>query len=254
MVARSYSQSKHAPLLCANSPQQRLLHAALRPVDPAAHDVVVVRLFKQALVHQALLHLRVEARDMHAARDHRLGVLVDGDDLLRALFQRGDGGTAAAQARADDEHVAVLGVRDLVGGNGFGRDLPAVHAGHVGTGRGAAFGDRHAARRSARCTLRRRLGRIAAALRSAPRQPGNRRPRERGAAQAQERTTRKTLLLLFLHDSLLRCLPSAPCRRVVPTVRPTFQVIIPLTGGTSPPPPDFPLPGGCLFAQARRKG
>ena len=241
--------------LARELPQQRLLHAALRPVDPTSHDVVVVRLLQQTLVHQALLHLGVETGDVHAARDHRLGVLVDGDDLLRAFFQRGDGGAAAAQTRADDEHVAVLGVRDLVGGDGFGRDLPAVHAGHVGAGRGAAFGDRHAARRSARRTLRRRLGRIAAALRSAPRQPGNRRARERGAAQTQERTTRKTLLLLFLHEySLLRCLPAAPCRRVAPTVRPTLQVIIPLAGGTSPPPPDFPLPGGCLFAQARRKG
>ena len=181
-------------------PQQRLLHAALRPVDPAAHDVVVVGLLDEALVHETLLHLRVEAGDVHAARDHRLGVLVDGDDLLRALLERGDGGAAAAEARAHDEHVAVLGVRDLVRGDVLGRDLPAVHAGHVGTGRSAAVGHGHAARRAIRRARRRGLARVGGTLRRAARQPGDGRTRERGAAQTQERSTRKALLLLFLHE------------------------------------------------------
>ena len=57
-----------------------------------------------------------------------------------------------------------------------------------------------------------------------------------------------------MSDSLLRCLLAAPCCRVAPTIRPTSQVIIPSTGGTSPPLPDFPLPGGCFSHGRRGKG
>ena len=47
---------------------------------------------------------------------------------------------------------------------------------------------------------RRGLARVGGTLRRAARQPGNGRTRERGAAQTQERSTRKALLLLFLHE------------------------------------------------------
>ena len=224
-----------------------------------SNDVVVVGLLHEALAGQLLLDLGVEAGDVHAARHHGLGVLVDGDDL-RALLERRDGGAAAREARAYDEHVALLRALDLVLGDGLGRYLPAVLAGHVGAGRGAALRHRDAAlaaRGGVGLGVGLRLGRAAG-------HAGHGRTGERRAAQAQERATRQALLphaLLFLHEnpSLIRlanparpfCAPErsvAAARRL--TLKPTLPVINPQAGGNASPRA-FPPAGGMPASRVR---
>ena len=150
------------------------------------------------------------------------------------------------QTAPDDEHVAVLECSRSYRRRWLQARSQQWHAGRI-RDRGALSATGMPYRSAPTHPLRRRLGRIAAALRSAPRQPGNRAPRP-GAPDKNAR--REDLLLLFLRViSVAYRGPLSP--RLPNCARPTLRVVA-RWPGTSPPH-DFPYLG-CGTSPTMLKG
>ncbi len=233
---------------CARTPTAGLLHAALRPVDPAAHDVVVVGLLHEALATSSCCTFVWKPAMCTPRATTVPSGLFSMVMTFVALLERGDGGAAAGEARADHEHVALLGV-DVAFGDGVGRDLQLCFPATSGPAEAplSATGMPPSRARGARS---RGLARVGLRLGRAAGHPGNGRTGERGAAQTQERSTRKALLLFSsMSDSLLGLLaPGGPfCARCAAHKPKTYAARHhPADRGKCLPTSDFPLPGGCF--------
>ena len=120
------------------------VHAALGLAEPLAHERLAAAVAAggdPALHLQGFVELQAQvvqgARGDSAGAAHAMaiehGVLLH-EDGLGAVLGRGQRAAAAGVAAADDEHLGVDGLGDLVGRDGLGLHFPGVLGGLAGLG------------------------------------------------------------------------------------------------------------------------